>query len=56
MTGSDARLENPIFLRKNSPGELIVTAETADLNITAKDLLKIEETLREKGFKVEELK
>lgn len=56
LTGSDARLENPIFLRKNSPGELIVTAETADLNITAKDLLKIEETLREKGFKVEELK
>ena len=55
ITGSDARLENPIFLRKNSPGELIVTAKTDGI-VLAKDLKEIEQELKEKWFKIEELK
>ena len=55
ITGSDARLENPIFLRKNSPGELIVTAKTDDI-VPVRDLKQIEQELKEKWFKIEELK
>lgn len=47
ITGSDARLENPIFLRKNSPGELIVTAKTEGI-VLAKDLKQVEQELKEK--------
>lgn len=55
ITWSDARLENPPFLRKKSPWELIVTAKTEWL-VLAKSLKDIEEELRNQGFKVEELK
>ena len=54
ITGSDARLENPIFLRKNSPGELIVTANTEGIT-PVHDLKQVEQELREKWFKIEEL-
>lgn len=55
ITGSDARSENPIFLRKNSPGELIVTAKTDGI-VLARSLKEIEDDLRAQGFKVEEFK
>lgn len=55
ITWSDARSENPIFLRKNSPGELIVTAETEGI-VNAGDLNQLKKELQWKWFKIEEFK
>lgn len=55
ITWSDARSENPIFLRQQSPWELIITAKTGGW-VLARNLLDIEEELKRQGFKVWEIK
>ena len=55
ITWSDARSENPVFLRQQSPGEIVITAKTEGLCI-AKSLEDIERELRDKGFKISEIK
>lgn len=55
VVGSDARGENPIFLRGKSPPEIIVSAETGEI-ITDSEFSTIINILKENGLDIHEFK